>query len=151
MEVQKLTAQQIQEQQQQEQEQQVVVSTNPGVAAAVAAAPKIAIKFKTKKVKSVKGALDAKSQQQQSSISKAKQQQIVNIGKWNEKQAELKDTPGNDGATSCEAVNATRRKVKTTVKGEPICVLCKRKFPNLAKLRLHEQGSELHKTNLIQW
>mmetsp|Transcript_15317 Transcript_15317/g.21334 ORF Transcript_15317/g.21334 Transcript_15317/m.21334 type:complete len:421 (-) Transcript_15317:33-1295(-) len=38
--------------------------------------------------------------------------------------------------------------VKTTKKGLPICLLCKRKFSTIQKLRQHEKLSSLHKTNL---
>lgn len=38
--------------------------------------------------------------------------------------------------------------VKKTSTGKPICLLCKRKFANMDKLRQHEKVSALHKTNL---
>ncbi len=127
-------------------------------AAAVVSAPKIAIKFKTKKVKSAASTLASQKcdnpQQQRETVSKAKQQQIANIGKWNEKKAELKDE--NHATTTARPQSQLSgppppqvpKNVRTTVKGEPICMLCKKKFPNLSKLRLHETGSELHKKNL---
>jgi len=38
----------------------------------------------------------------------------------------------------------------TTRTGQPICVLCKRKFASLDQLRRHEEESELHKTNVAK-
>eukprot|EP00531_Pseudo-nitzschia_arenysensis_P010785 CAMPEP_0116129028 /NCGR_PEP_ID=MMETSP0329-20121206/7710_1 /TAXON_ID=697910 /ORGANISM="Pseudo-nitzschia arenysensis, Strain B593" /LENGTH=436 /DNA_ID=CAMNT_0003623277 /DNA_START=870 /DNA_END=2180 /DNA_ORIENTATION=- len=129
--------------------------------------PKIAIKFKTKTVKSSKSTIAAQKcdkkqplQQQPSMVSKAKQEQIANIGKWNVKQAELNNN-NKDETTAATKTNVvpqppspqplqTKQRVRTTIKGEPICMVCKKKFPNLAKLRLHEEKSELHKTNLLQ-
>ena len=40
--------------------------------------------------------------------------------------------------------------VKLTVSGKPICTLCKRKFPNVEKLRHHEKVSALHKQNVAK-
>lgn len=121
--------------------------------------PKIAIKFKTKKVKSSASTLaaqkcDSLQQPVTNTVSKAKQQQIANIGKWHEKQAELKDSlPKAAGAESSQEppsqMQSQPQKVRTTAKGEPICMICRKKFPTLAKLRLHEKASELHKKNMI--
>jgi len=127
-----------------------------------ASKPKIAIKLKTKKVRSsestvaaIEGRNHHHHQQQQAAttttVSRAKKEQIANIGKWTEKQAELKHTePGNVAATPDEGKQTPQGKVRTTVKGEPICALCKRKFPTLEKFRLHEKASELHKKNLLK-
>ena len=153
VQVQKMTAEQVEEQQRGEQEN-VHAAIVP--AADIVSTPKIAIKFKTKKVKSSASTLasqkcDNPQQQQPATVSKVKQQQIANIGKWNEKQAELKDK-NHTGATATKVSDPpppqVPQKVRTTVKGEPICMICKKKFPNLAKLRLHEKASELHKKNL---
>jgi OCRE domain len=40
--------------------------------------------------------------------------------------------------------------VPRTPKGEPICMLCRRKFPTLEKLKYHEDVSQLHKDNLAK-
>ena len=161
VQVQKMTAEQVEEQQRGEtagiSQENVHAATVP--AAAVVSTPKIAIKFKTKKVKSSATTLafqkcDNSQQQQTATVSKVKQQQIDNIGKWNEKQAELKDKnhTGASATTPSQVSDPPTpqvpQKVRTTVKGEPICMICKKKFPNLAKLRLHEKASELHKKNL---
>lgn len=42
------------------------------------------------------------------------------------------------------------KKVKTTDFGQPICVLCRRKFSSLEKLQQHEKLSKLHKDNLAK-
>lgn len=109
--------------------------------------PKIAIKLKTKKVKSSTSvnvaAMESSDQSASTTISKAKKQQIANIEKW----TELKQS----GATTATATdNSSGDKVPKTKSGEPICIICKRKFPNLAKLRLHEKASDLHKQNLLK-
>lgn len=168
VEVQKLTSDQVEEQKQKQQQQQegdhgigmiepeklATAGKDPAAAAALAnSKPKIAIRFKTKKVKS---SVPAGVEQPQptaigATVSKAKQQQIANIGKWNEKQAELKqDASSSDQVAPSPASSSEPPKVRTTAKGEPICMVCKRKFPNLAKLRLHEKSSELHKKNLLK-
>jgi RNA-binding protein 5/10 len=162
VEVQKMTSEQVEEQQRGESggiEQEIVAVNNP--ASVAPPKPKIAIKFKTKKVKSSVSTVAAREGANQqlatNTVSKAKQQQIANIGKWNEKQAELKqgvpnaipnaplDASKGEGGRQPSA----KPKIRTTAKGEPICMLCKRKFPDLAKLQLHEKGSELHKKNLL--
>jgi RNA-binding protein 5/10 len=69
----------------------------------------------------------------------------VDIEKWSERQAEKRlDTvaPLPGGKVLLED------KVATTAKGEPICLLCRRKFPTMEKLQYHEQVSTLHKENL---
>jgi RNA-binding protein 5/10 len=37
-----------------------------------------------------------------------------------------------------------------TKTGQPVCLLCHRKFPDVSKLRRHEDLSELHKENLVK-
>jgi len=44
----------------------------------------------------------------------------------------------------------TPTEVKRTAQGKPICILCKRKFANVKKLRQHEKLSPLHKQNLLK-
>eukprot|EP00980_Cylindrotheca_fusiformis_P011109 scaffold2553_cov138-Cylindrotheca_fusiformis.AAC.17 len=96
--------------------------------------PAIAINLKiAKKSKQPKGLLQKKVAP---TVSKVEKERIANIEKWNEKQAELKPE--------------SAQKIRTTSKGEPICTLCKRKFPSIEKLRLHEKASELHKSNLAK-
>jgi hypothetical protein len=114
--------------------------------------PKIAIKLKSKKVKSSAGDTATISVIETSTpavMPKAHKQKIANIEKWTEKQAELKHESvakglvGGSTAASRPAID-----VRMTAKGEPICVVCRRKFPSIDKLKLHEQASTLHKQNL---
>jgi hypothetical protein len=167
VEVQKMTTEQVEEQSSGgiAQEKVAPLHASKSKAAVALSKPKIAIKFKTKKVKSSvsTSTTAAREAAATATISKAKQQQIANIGKWNEKQAELKQSavpnpaatvrldasPLGQGSSQKLSIS-TPPKIKTTAKGEPICLLCKKKFPNLAKLRLHEKGSELHKKNLLK-
>ena len=39
---------------------------------------------------------------------------------------------------------------KTTTTGQPVCLLCRRKFPNIEALQKHEQSSALHEQNLAK-
>lgn len=57
---------------------------------------------------------------------------------------------GNVENTSEGKNSKPKIKVKTTVCGKPICVLCKRKFSDIDKLRQHEKLSSLHKKNLAK-
>jgi RNA-binding protein 5/10 len=96
--------------------------------------PTIAINLKTtKKPKQAKRSLQGRAAPV---VSKVEKERIANIEKWNEKQAEMKPE--------------STQKISTTLKGEPICTICKRKFPSIEKLRLHERASELHKSNLAK-
>jgi len=65
-----------------------------------------------------------------------------NIDKWKLKTREIRE-PVNHAVT-CED------EVKRTADGKPICVLCKRKFASLEKLREHEKISSLHQENLAK-
>lgn len=139
--------------------------------------PKIAIKLKTKKIKSKSTNLESTSEggnaatlpvtASTSVVSKAQKEQIANIEKWTGKQAELNEgttasatsaapagTVEGDSATTMGRLQPQQQqqqlnKVRTTAKGEPMCVICKRKFPTIEKLRLHEKASDLHKKNLL--
>lgn len=46
--------------------------------------------------------------------------------------------------------SSTPRKIQTTSKGQPICLICRRKFPTVEKLEQHEKLSALHKENLAK-
>lgn len=120
--------------------------------AAESSKPKIAIKLKIKMMKSSSGNKSASLGTELSTaaaVSKSHKEKIANIEKWTEKQAELKQNPIADAPTTVpDSTNKSDGEVRMTVKGEPICVVCRRKFPNIDKLRLHERASELHKQNL---
>ena len=121
--------------------------------------PTIAIKLKSKKMKKPKVVVQepkaAAGPPAAPVVSKVEKERIANIEKWNETQAQLKaeaataagKTP-DSAAASISSSSSTN--IRTTAKGEPICTICKRKFPNVEKLRLHERVSELHKTNLAK-
>mmetsp|Transcript_3082 Transcript_3082/g.6767 ORF Transcript_3082/g.6767 Transcript_3082/m.6767 type:complete len:511 (+) Transcript_3082:584-2116(+) len=66
------------------------------------------------------------------------------MNKWSEREKEMRD----EGKS--EPQPPASKKVKTTVSGQPICVLCRRKFANLEKLQHHENLSALHKENLAK-
>jgi len=54
-------------------------------------------------------------------------------------------------ATASESVaNKNHALVATTSGGNPICLVCKRKFGSLEQLRRHEELSDLHKANLAK-
>ncbi|KAL9184669.1 hypothetical protein ACHAXT_012639 [Thalassiosira profunda] len=65
------------------------------------------------------------------------------MDKWSERVKEMRDR------TPAEAPPPSKR-VKTTASGQPICVLCRRKFANLEKLEQHERLSAMHKENLAK-
>ena len=121
--------------------------------------PTIAINLKTKKFKKqssgAAGSAASAAAPVIPTIPKAHQEHAKNIEKWTEKKAELQQTslPQSAGAASTPILppaTTPSTKIVTTSKGEPICTVCRRKFPSIDKLRLHEKLSELHKTNLAK-
>lgn len=101
---------------------------------------KITIKLKTKSIGKARKApsLDPKkpSSAPEPKVSK---KHAIDISKWSERQAEKREEGEN------------QKKVPKTAKGEPICLLCRRKFLTLAKLAYHEKASKLHQENLLQY
>mmetsp|Transcript_11749 Transcript_11749/g.25802 ORF Transcript_11749/g.25802 Transcript_11749/m.25802 type:complete len:388 (-) Transcript_11749:60-1223(-) len=71
------------------------------------------------------------------------------ISKWIERSNEASD---QEGAFSRLKKQTTRKSVITSVStnGKPVCLLCKRKFADMDKLRVHETKSVLHKENLVK-
>ena len=67
----------------------------------------------------------------------------ADMEKWSERQVEKKQQQS-------QPEESKQQQVAKTAKGEPICLLCKRKFPNLEKLQYHERVSKLHKDNLAK-
>jgi len=116
------------------------VTVEPIVSNIAKAKPLIAINLK--KIKKIKGSKTATTQpkHQVPIVSKEQKQRIANIEKWSEKQAEIKAEIGLE--------NGEQQKIRWTKKGQPICMLCKRKFQSVDKLRLHERESEMHRQNL---
>mmetsp|Transcript_3300 Transcript_3300/g.6897 ORF Transcript_3300/g.6897 Transcript_3300/m.6897 type:complete len:479 (+) Transcript_3300:110-1546(+) len=77
------------------------------------------------------------------------------MDKWSERVKEMRDdatlkTPITEGGKETDAVQANTPKIVKTPSGQPICVLCKRKFANVEKLHQHEKLSALHKENLAK-
>jgi hypothetical protein len=72
------------------------------------------------------------------------EQHEANIDKWSDRQVEKRDQEEGTGK------NSERTVIQRTAKGEPICVLCQRKFPTVEKLLYHERVSKLHQENLAQ-
>mmetsp|Transcript_24487 Transcript_24487/g.44172 ORF Transcript_24487/g.44172 Transcript_24487/m.44172 type:complete len:367 (-) Transcript_24487:166-1266(-) len=68
------------------------------------------------------------------------------MDKWSERVKEMRD----ETDAKCDVVPPPSKKIKTTTSGQPICVLCRRKFPTLEKLQQHEKLSALHKENLVK-
>lgn len=111
----------------------------------------ISINLKTKALpsssKSIKLAnMDAATKEKPSTaiLVRVPKKHAADIDKWSERQVEkLRDAQAAQPAIDAKAV-------ATTPKGEPICVLCRRKFPTIEKLHYHEQVSNLHKENLAK-
>jgi RNA-binding protein 5/10 len=64
-------------------------------------------------------------------------QHTVNLEKWSER-----------GKESREGNEAPSMNPPTTTLGQPVCLLCRRKFASVEKLKQHEELSALHKENL---
>jgi OCRE domain len=56
----------------------------------------------------------------------------------------------NQPPAAAAAIVPSDDAVPRTPKGEPICLLCRRKFPTLEKLKYHVDVSQLHKDNLAK-
>lgn len=90
-----------------------------------------------------------------------KKKHAVNIEKWSARGREMRDHPNaaatkptpefiptsNTKNTSVPASNEQPHVTKT-VSGQPVCMLCKRKFADMLKLNQHIEQSALHKQNL---
>lgn len=68
----------------------------------------------------------------------------ADIVKWNHARS-------SNATTSTSSIPADYKNTpKTTKTGQPICLLCRRKFANTEALQKHEQSSALHKQNLAK-
>lgn len=67
---------------------------------------------------------------------KVARKHAVDMEKWSVRQSEKTKQSTN------------QEKVIRTVKGNPVCLVCRRKFKSLEVLRRHEASSKLHQTNL---
>jgi RNA-binding protein 5/10 len=80
---------------------------------------------------------DAKKAKSAPPTNRPPKQHAVNMEKWSERGKEIRE--GSDAPT---------KDPPTTTKGQPICLLCRRKFASVEKLKQHEELSALHKENL---
>jgi len=62
----------------------------------------------------------------------------------------VNDRASEDAITPADTCKKVSTEVKTTTSGKPICLLCRRKFADIKKLRQHEKLSALHKENLLK-
>jgi len=89
--------------------------------------------------------------------SSAKKQHAADIAKWSDMQREKNNVAGASSYSALSTTNAkggggsnTVSNPTTTKSGQPICLLCRRKFASLEKLQQHELMSALHKNNLAK-
>lgn len=114
----------------------------------------ISIKLKTKSLASAKvHKKSTKTKVKASSTTtdpapRAAKKHAADLAKWSERQAEKRQEHEKESPAPEPAQDA--KKIATTAKGEPICLLCRRKFATLAKLEYHETASDLHKENLAK-
>jgi RNA-binding protein 5/10 len=76
--------------------------------------------------------------------SRVQKEHGADMEKWSERQVEKKEE------VKQKEKPKDKGKVVKTIKGEPICLLCKRKFPTIEKLHYHENASALHQENLAK-
>ncbi len=100
----------------------------------------IMIKLKTKSLKSIKSKSQAPSTEAPDATVTVTQPRVhkqheLDIDKWSDRQVEKR---------------IEDRQFQRTAKGEPMCPLCRRKFPSVEKLLQHEKVSQLHKDNLAK-
>ena len=117
----------------------------------------ILINLKTKSLKKVK---KKKPQEKPQSVSAApaasdatnrlQKAHAADIEKWSVRQNEGKPPQEAEVTTKQEEEVLDEKTIKKTDKGEPICALCRRKFPTVDKLRYHVKASKLHKDNLAK-
>lgn len=84
-----------------------------------------------------------------------------NLSKWTERKAEKKiqstgskiHADNKEGAkvkVKLQLNNKPPMMMAMTKSGKPICLVCKRKFESMEKLKQHEELSALHKSNLVK-
>jgi RNA-binding protein 5/10 len=69
--------------------------------------------------------------------------------KWSERVKEMRNDEDGGGGGGGGGYK-TPATAKSTASGQPICVICRRKFADMDKLLKHERLSELHKENLAK-
>lgn len=112
---------------------------------------KIELKIKPKKAKSPKPVAEARLPEMV--LNQAQKKQFALMEQWSEKAKLAKaisDSTINKKRSALGGTASTAQdpgEVRKTSKGQPLCLLCLRKFTSVEKLRLHETGSALHKEN----
>jgi OCRE domain len=145
----------------------ILTSSIPGSAGDGGGGKKsISIKIKTKVLKKNDHPDMAKTSSSNDVEEPVRKKHAIDIEKWTARTAELKAV---DTAPATAKMNATTTTTTTTGnqptnagsaasddavprthKGEPICLLCRRKFLTLEKLKYHVDVSQLHKDNLAK-
>jgi RNA-binding protein 5/10 len=97
----------------------------------------ISISLKTKVLASAGKDSDTKESAPAAGVAVSKSQKAhdANMELWAERGREIRG----------------KEQVVRTKLGQPVCLLCKRKFPDIQKLERHESFSELHKSNLLKY
>ena len=116
----------------------------------------ISIKLKTKALSSAKSTKKSSKTKTKAptaaaaaaSVPLVTKKHAADIDKWSERQVEKRQQ--EEQAPQPTPSEDTTKTIATTAKGEPICLLCRRKFATLAKLEYHEKVSNLHKENLAK-
>ena len=99
-------------------------------------------KLKEKNIKRKGSALSAAGEINATPATLPNKKHANNMNVWSERVKEMRDEDTCNEDPS--------KKVKTTASGQPICVLCRRKFATVEKLQQHEKLSALHKENLAK-
>ncbi|KAL3806616.1 hypothetical protein ACHAXA_004420 [Cyclostephanos tholiformis] len=73
-------------------------------------------------------------------LPQAHKKHAEDMTKWSERVKEMRGEDGNKAPVTAKA----------TASGQPICVICRRKFADVDKLLKHERLSELHRNNLAK-
>jgi len=104
-------------------------------------------KLKEKNIKRKESAMSAAGENNANpaTLPQAHKKHAKDMNKWSERVKERKE----EGGTG-EVRPPVCKKVKTTAAGQPICILCRRKFATVEKLQQHEKLSALHKENLAK-
>mmetsp|Transcript_18327 Transcript_18327/g.22733 ORF Transcript_18327/g.22733 Transcript_18327/m.22733 type:complete len:396 (-) Transcript_18327:142-1329(-) len=107
------------------------------------------------------------SPQNQLVPSQIQKKHAADIDKWTVRTREMRDAPADPGTSPSDPPSSTPNPpsqktcpiaktsknpspTKTTTSGQPVCMLCKRKFGDRTKLKQHIEHSALHKQNLAK-
>jgi len=110
----------------------------------------ISIKIKSKKLGSGKPKKDKAVAAESSKLPPTpalpvvKKSHAADMEKWSQRSTE------KNAAAETTKTSAKPEHVAKTKKGEAICLLCKRKFPTIAKLQYHFEKSSLHQENVAK-